>query len=335
MPGETRTLARRYYQIAGITIQVESDVPITNTTFHPKFKPFEADGPGEDTITIRHHFSMPDLNGRDMGEAVYRKPPWAVYRKGNYWIYVGISGDRFRAITGLWPQVRSRWRSFLGRSRQHEERVEKACSCPAKQWHTNLLAVFNHDHTRVRIYMESETLFRRGNLSSLTLFPTDQILLARVLAQRKGCFFHAGGVALDGKGFLFVGHSGAGKTTIVNMMKPMAEVLCDDRIIVRRWPDGFRAHGNWSHGDVEDVSAGSAPLKAILFLEQAQENRLISIDEKQEIIRRLLACLIKPLVTADWWDRMLTLVATMAREVPCYSLRFDKGGGAVTLLRDL
>jgi len=76
-------------------------------------------------------------------------------------------------------------------------------------------------------------------------------------------------------------------------------------------------------------------LKAILFLEQAQENRLITIDKKQEIIRRLLACLVRPFVTADWWDRMLTLMDTMAHEVPCYSLRFDKSGGVVALLTHL
>jgi len=122
---------------------------------------------------------------------------------------------------------------------------------------------------------------------------------------------------------------------MVKMLKDKAKVLCDDRMIVRRWPEGFRIHGTWSHGDVPDVSADSAPLKAILFLEQAQENRLIHIDHRQEVIRRLLACLIKPFVTADWWDRMLTLVETMAHEVPCYSLRFDKSGDAVALLRDL
>lgn len=326
---------RRYYQIGGVTIQVEADLPITDATFHPKFKLFEVDGPGEDTITIRHHFSMPDLNGRNMGEEVYRKPPWAVYRKGHSWVYLGISGDKFAVITRLWLWIRCRLSSLLGRSRQNEERVENAHLCPEKQRHINLLAVFDDDHTRVRIYNKRERLFRRGNLHSLTLFSTDQILLARVLAEREGCYIHASGAILDGKGLLFVGHSDAGKSTMVRMLKDKAKVLCDDRIIVRRWSEGFRIHGTWSHGDVPDISAGSAPLKAILFLEQDQKNRLIHIDHKQEVIRRLLACLIKPFVTADWWDKMLTLMDTMAHEVPCYSLHFDKSGGAVALLRDL
>ncbi|MEI6261836.1 MAG: hypothetical protein WCR46_18290 [Deltaproteobacteria bacterium] len=36
---------RRYFQIAGITIQVDSDLPIDDHTFHPKFASFRADGP--------------------------------------------------------------------------------------------------------------------------------------------------------------------------------------------------------------------------------------------------------------------------------------------------
>jgi MoaA/NifB/PqqE/SkfB family radical SAM enzyme len=291
---------RRYYQIAGITIQVESDLPITDATFHSKFKPFEVDGPGEDTISIRHHFSMPNLDGRNLGKEVYWKPPWAIYRKGESWVYAGISPD------------------------SEDKDIHR-------------LVVFNHDHTRARIYNDNvrEAAFRKGGLHSLTLFPTDQILLARVLADRAGCYLHSSGVVLDSMGLLFVGHSDAGKSTMVTMLKDKSEILCDDRMIVRRWGDGFRIHGTWSHGDIPEVSSASAPLKALLFLEQANENRLISLDNRQEIIRKLLACLIKPFVTADWWEKMLTLVEQIAREVPCYNLHFDKSGRVADLLEPL
>jgi hypothetical protein len=199
------------------------------------------------------------------------------------------------------------------------------------------VAVFNHDHTSGRIYNDSarEKTFRDGNLASLTLFPTDQILVAQVLAERQGCFLHSAGVSMDGKGLLFVGHSDAGKSTTSLMLKPHAEILCDDRIIVRKWPDGFRIHGTWSHGDVPDVSGESAPLTAILFLKQAPENRLEPIDDTSEVARKLLACLIKPFVTADWWDKTLTLIESIAREVPCYDMHFDKSGDIVPMLKAL
>ena len=46
----------RYYRIAGITIRVVSDIPFAADTFDRKFKAFEVDGPGEDTVEIRHRF---------------------------------------------------------------------------------------------------------------------------------------------------------------------------------------------------------------------------------------------------------------------------------------
>ena len=81
----------RYYEIAGITVQVESDLPFTETTFHQKFESFRVDGPGDDTVVIRHHFGLPESipgrRRRKLLQEIYRKPPWAIYRAGESWIY--------------------------------------------------------------------------------------------------------------------------------------------------------------------------------------------------------------------------------------------------------
>ena len=143
---------------------------------------------------------------------------------------------------------------------------------------------------------------------------------------------HSSGVRFKDNGFLFVGHSNAGKSTMARMLEDRAEILCDDRMVARRWKDGFRIHGSWSHGDIAVVSSSSAPLTALLFLEQSKTNRIIFLDNRKEIIRKLLACLIKPLVTADWWEKMLRLVELIASDVPCYILQFDKSGSAVELI---
>jgi MoaA/NifB/PqqE/SkfB family radical SAM enzyme len=286
---------RRYFRIADITIQVDSDLAIADTTFQPKFRQFEVDSPGKDTITLRHHFSLSDLGSKSPGREVYRKPPWAIYKNGNSWIYLGIS-----SIEG-----------------------DKNLHCAA---------VFNHNHTSVRIYNKQEETFLKGGLHSLTLFPSDQMFLARVLADREGCYLHSCGVDFRGKGLLFAGHSEAGKSTMADLLKNNSRILCDDRIIIRRQPEGFRIYGTWSHGDVPDVSNSCAPLKAILFLEKAKENKLIELNHKREITKRILSCLIKPFVTRDWWEKTLLLTDKLAENVPCYVLRFNKNGGVSGLL---
>ncbi len=289
---------RRYFKIADITVRVDSDLPIKEDTFHPKFKLFEADSPGEDTISIRHHFSLPDLSGKDLGKEYYRKSPWAIYKNNGSWIYLGIS-----------PTTED------------------------KSLHR--VVTFNSDHTRVRIYNDKQDLFLKGNLHSLTMFPSDQILLARILADREGFYLHSCGVNFEGKGLLFAGHSEAGKSTIATLLKGKAEILCDDRIIIRKYPGGFKIYGTWSHGDVPDVSANSAPLTAIIFLEKAEENKIIPITDKKEAAKRILACLIRPFVTVDWWEKTLVLIEKLAEQAPCYVLRFDKSGAVVDILRKL
>ncbi len=287
---------RRYFRIAGITIRVDSDLPFTGKTLDPKFKQFGTDGPGEEMISLRHHFSLKEMNVDGLigdpvdntVKEVYRQAPWAIYRKDRSWIYLGIA-----------PQ-----------------RSDKTIHCAA---------VFNEDHTRGRIY-NNKALFRRGNLHSLTMFPSDQILLARAFANRRACLFHAAGMVINGKGLLLVGHSGAGKTTAAKMLKKKGAVLCDDRIIVRRHPEGLRIHGTWSHGDLADVSAASAPLSAVLFLEKAGVNRLVPVKKQRETARLLVQYVVKSLVTADWWEKILALIENIAGEVPAYKLRFDKSG---------
>ena len=305
-----KTLHRRYFQIAGITIQVDSDLPIEDQTFHPKFAAFSADGPGPDTVTIRHHFSLPDLKGTDLGREMYRKPPWAIYRQKTSYIYLGIS-----------PQA-------------DDPSLHRAVT-------------FNNDHSKARIYNNHEDVWLKGDLHSLTLFPSDQVLIARLLADRQGCYFHSAAAILDGAGMLFVGHSESGKTTTTQLLMDagvaaanghsphQVEILCDDRNIVRRMEDGWWVYGTWSHGDNPLISPNGAPLRAIFFIEQANENTLTPLTDRKEIVRRLLSCVIKPFVTADWWDKTLDIIGRMAREAPCYVMRFDKSGEIVEELSRL
>jgi MoaA/NifB/PqqE/SkfB family radical SAM enzyme len=300
---------RRYYRIGGITIQVDADLPILDTTFHPKFRQFEVNGPGEDTIFIRHHFSIPDLNGKNLGKELYRRPPWAISRQNDSYVYLGIS-----------PQG-------------DDPRLHR-------------MATFSADHTRARIYSDEvrRDAWRKGDLHSLTLFPSDQILIARLLADRQGCYLHSAGAIINGAGVLFVGHSEAGKSTITELLidapvgandhSPLqVEILCDDRNIVRRRDDGWYVYGTWSHGDVPAVSANDAPLRAICFIEKATENTLRPLTDRKEITRRLLGCVIKPFVTADWWHKTLDLIEALAQEATCYVVRFDKTGEIVEQIR--
>ena len=292
---------QRFFEIGGITIQLESDLPIKDNTFQNKFSLFSVDAPGKDTIKISHHFGIPNIQKEDLGKELYRNPPWAIYHDKSSYTYLGIS------TIADDPSI-------------------------------HLLAICSDNHSHVDIYSNEEyqESWCRGDLYSLTMFPTDQILIAQLLADRQGCYLHSAGAIINRAGLLFVGHSGSGKSTTTNFLIDSAakgkmdlEILCDDRNIVRFRDDSLHVYGTWSHGDVPIVSGAHTPLRGICFIEQANENKLMLLTDRNEIIRRLLACVIRPFVTADWWVKTLDVVEQIMLQVPCYIMRFDKTGAIV------
>ena len=75
-------------------------------------------------------------------------------------------------------------------------------------------------------------------------YPLDELLIMHRLTQEKAIELHSCGIVRpDGAGNLFVGHSGAGKSTTTRLWtaREGVEVLSDDRIIVRRDEEGSGA----------------------------------------------------------------------------------------------
>ncbi|NLG28706.1 MAG: radical SAM protein [Chloroflexi bacterium] len=286
----------RHYQIAGVTIQLSADFELTANTFAAKFAKFAVAEPGEDAITLRLASGVPTLADLRLGEEVYARPPWRIYRNRGAWVYLGVTDDAQREPYSV--------------------------------------ALFNSDHSDGTVYRRPE-VYAQGGLLALSTFTTDQIWLAPVLARRQAFYLHSSAIILNGQGYLFVGHSEAGKSTMLKMLRAHGEILCDDRNIVRRWPDGYRVHGTWSHGELPDVSPAGAPLRAVFFLDKATHNELVPVGDRKERFASLLAHVVRPLVTADWWASTLDLAADMAAAVPAYRLRFDLSGQVVDLLKTL
>ena len=277
------------FKIGGITLSINSDLPLEEKTFAPKFGLFRCHNPRDDGVTIRHHCSLPKV--RNWGKKVYQRAPWMIYKTPSRYTYQMFVDGNDESL---------------------------------------LVAIFSKNYTEGHIYKGKDYVkaFRKGNLTSLLCFPTDQILFARLLADRGGIILHGSGLIFKEKGYLFVGHSDAGKTTLVKLFRHHARILNDDRMIVRKEDGSFYLYGTPWHGDLSLVAPDRVPLKAILFLNQAKENRIERI-EGLEAFKRLYGCTIKALVTEGWAQNALDICQALSHEVPCYHLYFDKSGGVI------
>jgi hypothetical protein len=162
-------------------------------------------------------------------------------------------------------------------------------------------------------------------------FPLDEVLVNEILARNGGVELHCCGLIDGGRGLLFVGQSGAGKTTTARLWKE-TPILSDDRIIVREEEGALRMYGTPWHGEAALSSPGSAPLAAVYLLVQAQENAIVPLSAA-EAAARLLACSFPPFHDAEALAQTIDFLARIAAGVPVSELRFVPDERVVDFVR--
>jgi len=145
-----------------------------------------------------------------------------------------------------------------------------------------------------------------------------------LLALGRGVEVHAFGVEdSDGRGYLFVGQSGAGKTTTARLWQRERgiHVLSDDRIILRRLEERIWMYGTPWHGEAELACSTRTPLTQIFFLGRGDSNEVLPM-RPPEVVARLMACSFVPFYNASALDHALAFFEHVTKTIPCGELRF-------------
>ncbi len=166
--------------------------------------------------------------------------------------------------------------------------------------------------------------------------PLTELLLSRRLCDGTGCEVHACGVVTDdGRGFLFPGQSGAGKSTIARLFEQDSRftVLSDERLVIRRSPDGMRMYGTPWHGDGGMALPDNAPLTHIFFLVHAGDNQVGRLSPGTAAAR-LFACGFPPFYHPRSLDFMLGFYESAIQSVTFGEFAFLPDRSAVNFLYD-
>jgi hypothetical protein len=193
-------------------------------------------------------------------------------------------------------------------------------------------------HFRAATLLTSEAAFLRfPSAVSPIDSPLDELLITHRLTQEKAIELHGCGmVSANGVGNLFVGHSGAGKSTTTQMWTASedVEILSDDRIIVREHPGHMRMYGTPWHGEAMYASPASAPLTRILVLEHGHGNVLTRLSPSQAVAE-LFARSFVPMHRHEYVESALAFLEQLAESVPCYRYSFEPDQRAVDTILNL
>jgi hypothetical protein len=281
------------FHIGGISVQVASERR-TDVAFGPSLDPFRIEeGRSDIEIRVKWVDELPRARGREL------------FDSGSVWrLYECESGFQFDFST---PSLGDR---------------------PYKRF------VVDQYFRSAALEMSERSFSGRVQAADPMDYPLDELLIMHRLTQEKAIELHSCGIVRpNGTGNLFVGHSGAGKSTTTRLWteRENVEVLSDDRIIVRRdtsSPTRMQMYGTPWHGEAAYASPGSAPLARIFMLEHGHGNVLTQLTSSQAVAE-LFARSFVPFHRHEYVDSALEFLQELVAAVPCYRYSFEPNEGAV------
>ena len=160
-------------------------------------------------------------------------------------------------------------------------------------------------------------------------YPLEDLLFRHLLADRDAVLVHACGVSWRNAGYLFVGSSGAGKSTTACLWRSAgATILNDDRIVLEASRDGDWIHPTPWFGEHPEVGGDAAPLRAIYLLRQGDD---VAFERLRPATAAalVLAKSFPPLWDPERTEKTLATLGRVCQQVPCGWLTVPKDARAV------
>lgn len=150
-------------------------------------------------------------------------------------------------------------------------------------------------------------------------YPLDGLILYYLTVMHGDIMIHASGVNNLGRGYIFSGVSGKGKTTMARLWDNTgAKVIHDDRLIIRNRGTGYRMYNTPVYNNDEPHDS---PLNKIFIIEHGLNNKIVPIKGASAISLVMANC-----IQHNWGPdiiaRLLGSVSIMCNTIPVVKLSF-------------
>ncbi len=156
-------------------------------------------------------------------------------------------------------------------------------------------------------------------------YPANELLITNYLATYGlGVEVHGCGlIDRETGGHLFLGHSGAGKSTTARVWESFREpeILSDDRIILRLHDGQLWMYGTPWHGEAAFASPAKAKLDRIHILRHGKENKFTRVAQSRAV-GEIFARAFPPFHSASGVGRTLEFINRALEAAACYEFEF-------------
>lgn len=221
--------------------------------------------------------------------------------------------------SGLREKALSRYRDFPAKA---EAGLEVALNQPRTE--EEPAAAFEYTFEGANLLLADSRAEFRGVRHEYALDSLLRILLTVALLPKQGFLLHAASVVREGRAYIFMGRSGAGKSTVASL-SPEGSVLTDEISLIRCVEGEWRAHGTPFWGEFRAAGHNqSYPIAGVYCLRQAREDRVVPLKAK-DLLRAMLPCVLFFSPEQEANEALLNILMKFVGEVPCHDLHFRKG----------
>jgi hypothetical protein len=189
--------------------------------------------------------------------------------------------------------------------------------------HSSAVHEFVSDFEGARVEADEGNAHFTGVRHEYALDSLLRMYMSWALLAQDGFLLHAASIVRNGKAYIFVGRSGAGKSTVASL-SPRGSVLTDEISLLRRTNGAWHAFGTPFWGEFKaDGQNTSAPIAGIFRLIQARENRIEPL-RPSELLRALLPCVLFFSTNVRDHECLLQILAGACQQIRGFNLQFQK-----------